>query len=176
MSDVGCPHFVVMVASDRIIWHIPDQMSDEEIQAEPVFDDFILAKRAEASAVQMEKRRRASGRFEIGADQSSFPGSGSGSTRRGSPIAEQVKEGLFMGTQTRAAALEPHREQARELQYALAAVKDLQSQIATVTQQRENVLQQLQSLLDSWEDEVAVAELSKSCWRRRSVWRSGARV
>jgi hypothetical protein len=42
-----------MVASDRIIWHIPDQMSDEEIQAEPVFDDFILAKRAEASAVQM---------------------------------------------------------------------------------------------------------------------------
>ena len=134
MSDVGCPHFVVMVASDRIIWHIPDQMSDEEIQAEPVFDDFILAKRAEASAVQMEKRC-ASGRF-----------------------------------------LEPHREQARELQDALAAVKDLQSQIATVTQQRENVLQQRQCLLDSWEDEVAVAELSKSCWRRRSVWRSGARV
>ena len=66
-----------------------------------------------------------------------------------------------MSTQTTSAGLEPYREQARELQDALAKVKDIQAQTAAVTLQRDNVLQQRQSLLDSFEDESAVAELSK---------------
>ena len=57
--------------------------------------------------------------------------------------------------------LEPYREQARELQDALAKVKDIQAQTAAVTLQRDNVLQQRETLLDKWEDESAVAELSK---------------
>jgi hypothetical protein len=57
--------------------------------------------------------------------------------------------------------LEPYREQARELTEAIAKVKGIHEQTATVTQQRENVLQQRQRLLDSFEDESAVAELSK---------------
>jgi chromosome segregation ATPase len=57
--------------------------------------------------------------------------------------------------------LEPYREQARELEEALAKVKGIQEQIAAVTLQRETVSKQRQGLLDSFEDEAAVGELSK---------------
>jgi hypothetical protein len=69
-----------------------------------------------------------------------------------------------MSTRKRTSAppeLEPYREQADALAEALKAVKAIQEQNAAVTQQRENVLLQRQSLLDSFEDESAVAELSK---------------
>jgi hypothetical protein len=57
--------------------------------------------------------------------------------------------------------LESYHEQARELEEALGKVKGIQEQIASVTQQRENVLQQRQRLRDSWENEDALIELSK---------------
>lgn len=57
--------------------------------------------------------------------------------------------------------LREYRSQARELQQALAAVKEIHQQTAAVTQQREAVLQQRKRLLNSFEDESAVAELSK---------------
>ncbi len=58
-------------------------------------------------------------------------------------------------------ALDAYRVQTHELQQALATVKDIQEKISSVAQQRDNVLQQRQRLLDSFEDESAVAELSK---------------
>jgi hypothetical protein len=66
-----------------------------------------------------------------------------------------------MSTQTPENGLEPYREQARELQEALTKVKAIQDQTAAVTLQRETVSKQRQGLLDSFEDESAVAELSK---------------
>jgi hypothetical protein len=66
-----------------------------------------------------------------------------------------------MSTQTTPDGLEPYREQARELQEALTKVKAIQDQTAAVTLQRESVSKQRQGLLDSYEDESAVAELSK---------------
>ena len=66
-----------------------------------------------------------------------------------------------MSTQTTADGLEPYREQARELQEALTKVKAIQEQTAAVTLQRDTVSKQRQGLLDSFEDEAAVGELSK---------------
>jgi hypothetical protein len=66
-----------------------------------------------------------------------------------------------MSTQTTATGLEPYREQARELAEALGKVKAIQEQTAPVTLQRETVSKQRQGLLDSFEDEAAVGELSK---------------
>jgi hypothetical protein len=72
-----------------------------------------------------------------------------------------------MSTQTPKTAtpgLEPYREQTRELEAALANVKAIQEQIATVTLQRETVSKQRQGLLDSFEDESAVSEQSWRVW------------
>jgi hypothetical protein len=60
--------------------------------------------------------------------------------------------------------LEPYRDQAGELEEALAKVKGIHEQTAAVTLQRETVLQQRQGLLDSWvesENEASVEELAK---------------
>jgi hypothetical protein len=99
-------------------------------------------------------------RSEIGADQTSFPGSGS--AWLGSASTEQARE-PFMSTRKPESPTElaPYREQANALAEALGKVKDIQQQTAAVTSQRETVLKQRQRLLDSFEDESAVAELSK---------------
>lgn len=79
-----------------------------------------------------------------------------------SPIIEDAEAEEAEKAKPVSDPLEEYRSQARELQDALAKVKDLHAQTATVTQQRENVLRQRESLLDSFEDESAVAEL-KPC-------------
>lgn len=68
-----------------------------------------------------------------------------------------------MSTQTPevATGLEPYRKQARELEEALAKVRAIQDQTVAVTLQRQTVLERRQGLLDNWENETAVAELSK---------------
>jgi hypothetical protein len=45
------------VEFDPNIWHIADQMSDEENPAEPVFDEFILTQLAEAAEAEDRLQR-----------------------------------------------------------------------------------------------------------------------
>jgi hypothetical protein len=74
---------------------------------------------------------------------------------------EPILNGEVVSDAETGEGLEPYRNQARELEEALAKVKAIQDQAAAVALQRDNVSKQRQGLLDSWENESAVAELSK---------------
>jgi hypothetical protein len=50
------------------IWHIADQMSDEVMQPEPVFDEFILAKWAEAAEYEDRRIRAVNALKELRAE------------------------------------------------------------------------------------------------------------